>query len=206
MKPAVEVRKPLPKVGQTIVTKLPYFEEKPNEYLLGRMARYIREGSCHSLVRGQAMGLRNVDEKNPGLQTLKLIHAWGINRFTYMDDPVNQQVIETPMRMIRRIHAMEEAAEKAMSPFRKGDSRPAIAVPGKIGGTSACATILLLSVARAAGFKDLRIRLGGSDGTLHYAWGQVKVKSQWHEVDILNAEFGKLLPFQHYEAMAIRKK
>lgn len=201
-----EARKALPKPGQTTTTALPFAPEESMGYVVGRMKKFILEGSCHSLVRGQAEQLRDLGEKTAGLSTLKAIHAWGVNRFTYMDDPINRQVIETPMRMIRRINAMETAADTAMLPFLKGDPRPKIAVPGKIGGTSACSTILLLSIVRAAGFRDLMIRFGGHDHVLHYAWGQVKVNRQWHEVDFLNGEFGKLLPFDCYETIRLPRK
>lgn len=201
-----EARKPLPKPGQTIRTSIPFYHKESVAYLIERMKKYISEGSRQSIVRAVADECRVSMEKKPGIDTLKAIHVWGADRFTYMDDPVSQQVIETPMRMIRRINAIEEATHTAMLPFLKGDPRKKIAVPGKIGGTSACSTILLLSIVRAAGFRDLMLRLGGHDGVLHYAWGQVKVGAQWLEVDFLNREFGKLLPFDCYETTALPRK
>lgn len=203
---AQEVRKPLPKPGKTTTTRFSGDYQESMGYVIGRMKKYIHESSTDPLVRGVAEQLRNAGEKKPGLKTLKAIHAWGLAHFASMEDPENRQVIETPMRMIRRIHALEAATEKAMLPFRKGDPRKKIAVPGKIGGTSACSTILLLSIVRAAGFRNLMIRFGGHDGTLHYAWGQVKVGAQWIEVDILNPEFGKLLRFDCYETLGLPRK
>lgn len=204
MNSAAASRQPIPRPGKTVKTVLPC---GPNGgFVVGRMSTYIRQG-CDDRVRDQARALVDVNEgRVPGVNTLKNIHAWGVKHFVYMDDPENVSIIETPSRMIRKIHLLRDATAKAVKKFGGGDPRPVQIAPARIGGTSACATILLLSLARAAGFRELAIRLGGNGDVLHYAWGQVLAGREWYDVDILNESFGKSHRFECYESLEIPRR
>lgn len=206
MNNAAATRRPIPKPGRALKTALSWDEGESMKFVLGRMTKYIRQG-CDSHVREQARALIETgDSRSPGLGTLKNIHGWCAQHFVYMDDPENLQILETPSRMIRKIKALRAATDAAMGKFRGNDPRPVQAAPARIGGTSACATVLLLSLARAAGFHDLAIRLGGHEGVLHYAWGQVLTGREWYDVDILNESFGKSHRFECYESLTVPRR
>jgi hypothetical protein len=151
-------------------------------------------------VREKALELRAEREHRarPGIRTLRKLHAWGAAHFVYADDPPNVQVLETPMRMLRKLKVPAFATEGILAPFSSPIAGPSVQA-AKIAGTSAGASMLILALAGAAGFGEIRLMFGGNEGTLHYAWGQVKIGKRWIDVDILHAEFGKHHPFGCYE-------
>lgn len=207
-KPGEEVRTPIPDSFDGI------------RFEIGRITKYITDGCKEPLVVTTAQKIaelslgtarqikRKITEDTRNLIILEGIHAWGHANFEHLSNPANAEVIKTPARMLRELEIPEEFARAIWEPIRdamaKNPKKLTLPKP-KITGSSAISTCLVLTLAAAVGITPIRMRFGGSDGTLHYLWGQVYVYAtdKWHDIDIIEPKFGKHKDFEHYEFFEI---
>lgn len=189
---------------------------------LGRLVKYVQDGhkdpriitlaqKIAELSSGTARQLgRAVNGKTQKLIWLRGIHAWCHGHFEHLPNPANVEVLKSPARMLRELDIPEAFAQAVWEPIRDKMARDAKKDPSKLSlpkpkitGSSAVAVCLVLTLAAAVGIVPVRIRLGGHDGTLHYAWGQVEVGGKWYDVDITLPTFGKHEQFDTYEFLEI---
>lgn len=166
-------------------------------FAAGRMVKMIQEAKIDPLVISTARKIaalsttgrkiRTYAERR--LYTLRGIHAWCKRNFQYVDDPANVEVIQTPNRMLRDLQIPSQLHMAMWKPIAK-DMGGKLPRPVIVGDSDESA-ILVLSLAAAVGFDSLFIRLGGTDQTIHYAWGGVKTDGKMYEIDVLHPTFNK---------------
>lgn len=178
-------------------------------FTIGRMVKMIEEARKDPLVIATARKIaalsitsrkpKNDDERN--LLILKGIHRWCKENFVYVDDPVGIELIQTPNRMLRELEIPPQLHMLMWKPIAKalGGKLPR---PMMTGDSDESAT-LVLSIAAAVGIRPLRIRLGGTGGTLHYAWGEVEINGKWRSIDILSPRFDTHPPFENLEHLDV---
>jgi hypothetical protein len=186
------------------------------------MAKYIDEGRKEPIVittarkiaeisAGTARSLgRDVTDETRQLIQLEGIHAWTRERWEYVKDPAGIELIKTPSRMLRELDipealstAMWEPIREAMAARLKKDPA-ALSLPiPKVTGDSDEAVVLVLALAAALDIGPLKMRLGGTEGVIHYVWGAAYAAGEWRDCDILHPEFGKHHPFDIIEEMEI---
>lgn len=178
-------------------------------YECARMIRFIQEGRKDPLVietarkvaelgAGTARQLgREVTNENRSLIQLEALHAWCRDQFEYIADPVAVELIQTPARQLRRLEFPEEMASGIWAPIRKamaareGRSAESLTLPRpKMCGDSDEAVIISLALAASLGIEPLKMRLGGSRGSIHYVWGAAWAAGAWQDFDILHEKFG----------------
>lgn len=162
---------------------------------VGRIVKMIQEARTDPLVIETARkiavlstsGRKMKDELDRRFYTLKGIHAWCKHNFVYVDDPAHVELIQTPNRMLRGLQIPPQLHMAMWKPIAKelGGKLP----KPKIAGDSDEATTLVLALAAAVGFEHLMIRFGGTDGTIHYAWGGVSTDGYTYDLDILHPKF-----------------
>lgn len=191
-------------------------------YEIGRIVKYIQDGhkdpavismaqKIAELAAGTARQLkRKVNKDTRELIWLEGIHAWCHANFEHVSNPAGVELLKTPQRMMRELEIPEALSRSVWEPIRDqmasaaGKDPAKLKLPSpKITGNSAMAGCLLLTLAAAVGITPIRLRFGGTDGTLHYAWGSVYDQDRWHDVDILLPKFGRALKFDCYENMEI---
>lgn len=212
---------PLPGPNETLRTPLPESFDGIR-YEIGRIMKYIQEGhkdpimiataqKIAELAAGTARQLkRKVNKDTRNLIWLEGIHAWCHANFEHVSNPVGAEVLKTPARMLRELEIPEALSRAVWEPIRDqmaaaaGKDSAKLKLPNqRITGNSALAATLALTLAAAVGITPLRLRFGGTDGTLHYAFASAHAGDRWHDLDILLPKFGKKLKFQHYENMDI---
>lgn len=182
------------KPGETRLTKLPDSLDGIR-FTVGRMVQMIKESRKDPLVITTARKIAGISlpgRKIQGDRTrewwiLKGIHAWCRDRFQYVDDPVGVELIQTPNRMLRELDIPSQLHMAMWKPIGK-------AMGGKMPrpmmtGDSDESTTLVLALAAAVGISPLKVCLGGTQGTLHYAWGAARINGKWRNIDILSPKF-----------------
>lgn len=212
---------PIPAPNETVRTPLPDSFDGIR-YEIGRIVKYIQEGhkdpaviataqKIAELASGTARQLkRKVNSDTRDLIWLEGIHAWCHANFEHVSNPAGAELLKTPQRMIRELEIPELLSRAVWEPIRDqmaaaaGKNPAKLKLPStKITGNSAMAACLVLTLASAVGITPLRLRFGGHDGTLYYAFASAYASDRWHDVDILLPKFGKKLKFQHYEDLDI---
>lgn len=165
-------------------------------FTVSRMIKMIQEARKDPLVIATARKIsalatssRKAREGERDLLVLKGIHAWCKRHFEYVKDPVNIELIQTPNRMLRELEIPPQLHMLMWKPIAK-DLGGKLPKP-KMTGDSDESTIIGLSLAAAVGIEPLRVRLGGSDGTICYGWGAAKIAGKWWNLDILTPGFNK---------------
>lgn len=165
-------------------------------FTVGRMIKMIQEARKDPLVIATARKIsaittssRKAREGERDLLVFKGIHAWCKKHFEYVKDPVNIELIQTPNRMLRELEIPPQLQMMMWKPIAKvlGGKLPR----PKMTGDSDESTIIGLSLAAAVGIEPLRVRLGGYEGTICYAWGAAKLAGKWWNLDILTPGFNK---------------
>lgn len=212
---------PIPGPNETLRTPLPDSFDGIR-YEIGRIVRYIQEGHKDPAVIGTAQKIvelaagtarqlkRKVNSDTRHLIGLEGIHAWCHANFEHVSNPAGAELLKTPQRMIRELEIPEALSRAVWEPIRDQMAAAAGKDPAKlklpsprITGNSALAACLVLTLAAAVGITPVRLSFGGTNGTLHYAWGSVHAGDSWHDVDILLPKFGKALKFDCREDVDI---
>ena len=173
--------------------------------MLERMAVNIQEGARDVLVIGIARKIAHLSleaankvglEEDERLIQLRGIHAWCHGGFVYIRDPMDAELIQTPMRQLRNTQDVPALMQmwtpilKAMAKKSGKDPSPAFSPSGvAMGGDSDDAVVLSLALAGAIGLAPMKMRLGEQNGRVSYVWGSVLVDEHWHDIDILHDEF-----------------
>lgn len=185
----------IPMPGETRLSKLPDSLDGIR-FTVGRLMEMIRESRKDPLVIATARKIsalatsdRKIKEGERDVWILKAIHAWCKAHFEYVKDSVNVEVVQTPNRMLRELEIPPQLHLLMWKPIAKelGGRLP----KPKMTGDSDESTILVLSLAAAVGIEPLRIRLGGIEGTIFYAWGAANTAGKWWNLDILTPGFNK---------------
>jgi hypothetical protein len=221
MKKAKKTR-PVPAPGETVRTSLPDSFDGIR-FEIGRLVKYIQEGHkepaaitiAHQIVAlaadtARQLG-REVTDKTRDFAYLEGIHAWCRAHFEHVENPAGAELIKTPARMLRELDIPEALSKAIWEPIRDSMAATAGKDPAvltfpkpKTTGTTASAVTLLLTLVAAVGIIPIRIRCGGTAGTIHYVWGQVFIGERWHDVDILLPHCGTHREFDTYETMEIQ--
>lgn len=88
--------------GESISTPIPD-DARGIEFEIGRMQHYVREFQGHPLVVKTArriVELCNAKDKTCEMETL---FQWTKDHYRYVNDPINQEVIQTPVSQLREI-------------------------------------------------------------------------------------------------------
>lgn len=187
------------KRGETRTTTLPPGVDGIR-YTIDRMVTMIQDARKDPLVIATARKIAAVSGDQE-LYWLRGIHAWCRANFTYVNDPVGIELIQTPNRMLRELlipAQLHKAVWDDVAPA-VGGSMP----EPKMTGDADEATVISLALAAAVGISPLRIRLGGSDGALYTCWGSAHVDGKWVDVDVLHEVFGKHQDVPHVEAVDV---
>lgn len=173
-------------------------------FTVGRMVKMIEGARKDPLVIATARKIaalatsrRKMKDGEKNIWVLKAIHAWCKENFECVEDPVGIELIQTPNRMLRELQIPPQLHMLMWKPIAKalGGKLP----PPKMTGDSDESSILGLSLAAAVGIDPLRIRLGGTGGTIHYAWGSASAAGKWWDLDILTPGFNKHPKFDQIE-------
>lgn len=178
-------------------------------FTVGRMIKMVQGARSDPLViatarKIAALSIPGRKAKTDGdreVLILRGIHAWCHENFLYLNDPVNIELIQTPNRMLRELEIPPQLHMLMWKPIAKamGGKLPR----PKMTGDSDESSILGVSLAAAVGINPVRIRLGGSGGTLHYAWGSAYANGKWWDLDILTPGFNKHPSFENVENMEV---
>jgi hypothetical protein len=174
---------------------LPHFDGLRFE--VSRIIKMIQEAKKDTLVITTARkiaalattGRKIRTDAERRLYTLRGIHAWCKRNFKYVDDPAHIELIQTPNRMLRELKIPPQLHMAMWKPIAKdmGGKLP----PPVIVGDSDEAATLVLALAAAVGFDALSIRFGGTDHTIHYAWGGVRLDGKLYQIDALHERFNR---------------
>jgi hypothetical protein len=190
-----KIEKP-PGPGETRHFKLPDAFDGIR-FEIGRIVKMIQEAKTDPLVITTARkiaalattGRKIRTDAERRLYTLRGIHAWCKRNFKYVDDPAHIEVIQTPNRMLRDLQIPPQLHMAMWKPIAK-DMGGKLPKPVIVGDSDEAAT-LALALAAGVGFSGLSIRFGGTDGTVHYAWGGVNLEGKMYDLDILHEKFNK---------------
>jgi len=157
--------------------------------------------------------LSGAEERDLSLQA---IDRWCRERFVYVNDPPNVEVLQTPRRMIKASRVPPAVIRSVIDPFYEAmtavaspDSVAAYQPPGICSGDCDEAGALynaLCAVAPCAEpIRPLRFRFGGHDGTLHHVWSRVGCGEKLVDADLTEPGFalGDFSKFEHYEEVEI---
>ena len=187
------------KYGEIERTKLPDGVDGI-KFTVSRMIKMIQEGRKDPLVISTARkisalstGDRKFSEVDRAEHQLRGIHAWCRANFSFVRDPVGIELIQTPNRMLRELEIppqLHKAIWRQMGNVSVISKMP----KPKMTGDADEATVISLSLAAAIGIDPLRIRLGGTDGTIHTCWGAAHTGGKWRDLNILEEKFGSRGP------------
>ena len=159
---------------------------------IARLIRYVQEGSKHPLVISTAKRMvedyrswRGRKEALKEVETLMVIHGWAQANYQHVPNPPNISIIETPVRLVKRMLVPPEVEAMLYEPFIRNAAALMKPHGPKMTGSLANSTALILSLVAALGVGPLRIRFGGHDGTLYYPWASAWAGVGWHDLDIL---------------------
>lgn len=212
---------PVPPPGETVNTPMPDSFDGIR-FEIGRIIKYIQDGrkdptvisTAHKIAElasstARQMG-REVNGDTRDLIWLEGIHAWCHASFEHVSNPANIDLIKTPVRMLRELEIPEVIQKSMWEPIRDGMAKAAGKDPAtlvlpkpKTTGSSAAATCLLLALAAAVDITPIKMKFGGTDGTLYYLWGRIHASDKWHDVDIILPKFGDHRQFEDYEEIEI---
>lgn len=181
----------MPKPGEVRHTKLPDMFDGIR-FEIGRFIRYVQEGSKHPLIVSTAKRIiedyRSWRKREDALkdgETLKVIHGWARSNYAYVPNPPNITLMETPIRQVKRLLVPQETEAMLYEPFIRDAGSLMKPQAPKITGSLANSVTLVLSLVAAMGVGPLRMRFGGSDGTLYYPWASAYAGGRWYDLDIL---------------------
>jgi len=206
----------IPGLGESRIRRLPEFDAV--QFTLGRMADFICEGHTDPLVidtahliatfSAEAASKNGVvlSEDNRDLVQLQGLYAWCHDRFVYVQDPIGSECIRTAANNLRRLRTPKEVLDIFWNPIQAAfaqsklnDLGPLQCPSPKMSGDSDDATILVLTLAAAIGLSPLKMRLGGTGGSLHYVWASIGCQRRFVDCDILHPKFGEHHPFENYD-------
>jgi hypothetical protein len=198
----------IPKAGEVRRIELPDTFDGIR-FEIGRMIDYVQECRNDPLIKSTASKIvdeylenRRSSDERIAISHLKAIHAWGKERFVEVPCPPGIEIIETPMRLVRRSMIPPEAEAAIYAPFVR-DPGSILRLPEPKIATSLISSVsLVLSLVGSLGISSLRIRFGGTDGTLHYAWSSARVYGRWFDLDLLEP-FGERRSFEHMEDLEV---
>jgi len=181
----------MPKPGEIRKTTLPDAFDGIR-FEIQRLIRYIQDGCRHPLVIVTARRIveeylpwRQRDDALKDVEVLKVVHGWAQANYQHVPNPANVDIIETPVRQIKRLLVPPEAEAMIYEPFIRNAAALMKPQPPKITGSLANSMSLVLCLLPALGIKRLRMRFGGHDGTIYYPWASACAGGRWHDLDIL---------------------
>lgn len=225
------LKAPPPRDGEVRRTALPDTFDGIR-FEIGRMLNYVQASAKDPVVRAHTAeicsafaaaadesarmngsSLDGVDERDIALQA---IDAWCRERFVYVNDPPNVEVLQTPRRMIKASRVPPEVLKAIIDPFygamtAVADQKEVDAYepPGICSGDCDEAGALYLGQCSTApvkkAIKPLRFRFGGHDGTLHHVWAYVGCGDKMVNADLTEPGFqlGDFSKFEHYEEVEV---
>jgi len=194
----------MPKSGEVRRTSLPGTFDGIR-FEIQRLIRYVQDGCRHPLVISTAR--RIVEEYLPWLRrgevlkevdVLRVVHGWAQANYQHVPNPPGVDIIETPVRQIKRLLVPPEAEAMIYEPFIRDARTLMKPQPPRITGSLANSMSLVLSLLPALGVRFVRMRFGGQDGTVYYPWASARAGGRWHDLDILRP-FDDPEAFEHVE-------
>jgi hypothetical protein len=168
-------------------------------FTVGRMVKMIQDArkspvmiSMGQKISSMAVGSRKKKKARQREEfILRGIHAWCRENFTFVNDPVGVECIQTPERMMRNLDIPRQVQKAIWDPIGKalGGRMP----PPRMTGDADDITVLALSMAAAVGISPLYVVLGGDKGsrTIMTCWCRADVRGKVYDFDVLSEKFGK---------------
>ncbi len=227
---------PPPKTGEVIRTALPD-DWNGIRYEIGKMVNYVRQAAkdpfmiehCRAIVDGYAQAaasmngnsLAGIDPRNLAIEA---IEGWCRRHYSYVNDPPNIEVIQTPKRMVKQTMVPAEVTRDVMAPIFEvmadavGPSVSEYEIPGMTAGD--CDEGSTLMNAHCAAWKGspdagmeggsdqirpIRFRFGGNGGTLHHVWARPYLGDQGIDSDLTEPGYGlgDYSKFEQYEEVEV---
>jgi hypothetical protein len=218
---------PPPKDGEIRRTALPDTFDGIR-FEIGRMIGYVQAATkdpvvidhvaelCSAAARSAQMNGLSMSGPEERDMALQAIDRWCRERFVYVNDPPNVEVLQTPRRMIKASRVPAEVISSIIDPFYEAmtavASPEAVAAyepPGICSGDCDEAGGLYNSQCAVAPcvepIRPLRFRFGGHDGTLHHVWSFVGCGDKMVDADLTEPGYslGDFSKFEHYEEVEI---
>ena len=183
----------------------------PDTFELGRMAKYVQHYANDPIVVRTARNIARVCKAKDKMCEMGAVFLWCKSRFRYVSDPVNREVIQTPVSQISEILTPPQVIEAILGPklvgqmqgFGHGDSlftaghqivsgccfKSELSGPKpETSGDFDEGATLLATLLAAIGIPS-RFRLGGTSSgdacNYHHVWAQGKNElGDWVDMDI----------------------
>lgn len=221
------INRPAPKGGRHRRIKLPN-DFRGIQYEIGVMANQIKEQYSHPAIIDASRQIatrwgrfvedtfarRGENISVAGSESVQLegLFIWCEHHFVYVNDPIDKEVIQSPLREYRQTKLGLDFIEMIMEPFYlaleaddpefvREDYEP----PPLYVGDCDEALVLVLSMAAALGMHPIKFRFGATDGEIHHVWGQVTADGEPYDIDLTVPHYslGDYGDYDHYEEMEI---
>lgn len=228
---------PPPESGQVIRTSLPDTFDGIR-YEIGKMVNYVKAAATdpfmiehtRAIVDGYSQAaaamngnsLAGIDPKSLAIEALE---GWCREHYSYVNDPPNIEVIQTPKRMVKQTMIPAAVTKDVMAPIFEAMTialGPAVAeyeVPGLTAGDCDEGSTLMnahcaawgnssgeMSSANSDRIRPIRFRFGGNGGTLHHVWARPYLGDQGIDSDLTEPTYGlgDYSKFEQYEEVEVQ--
>jgi hypothetical protein len=229
---------PPPKTGEVIRTALPD-DWNGIRYEIGKMVNYVKQAAkdpfmiehSRAIVENYsqaaaAMNGNSLAGVDPRSLAMEALEGWCREHYSYVNDPPNIEVIQTPKRMVKQTMIPAEVTREVMAPIFEAMTvalGPAVSeyeVPGLTAGD--CDEGSTLMNAHCAAWKGdsdsksmqssamgqirpIRFRFGGNGGTLHHVWARPYLGDQGIDSDLTEPGYnlGDYSKFEQYEEVEV---
>jgi hypothetical protein len=228
-----------PEAGEVIRTALPDTFDGIR-YEIGKMVNYVKAAAkdpfmiAHSraIVDGYArraqmggISLAGVDPRGLAIEALE---GWCREHYSYVNDPPNIEVIQTPKRMVKQTLIPEAVTRDIMEPILGAMSQamgPKVLeyeFPGLTAGDCDEGSTLMnancaawrpevgeMSAAKGTAgsgpIRPIRFRFGGNGGTLHHVWARPYLGEDGVDCDLTEPGYalGDYSKFEQYEEVEV---
>lgn len=172
------------------------------EWMLGRMRTGVQKSVRDPLVIQKAAEIMSTmspeDRANPEAR-LAAVYAWVREKFIYRPDPVGNELIQSPHRMVKATMIPEKTMGAILAPalaVRQGVTLAAYKVeprPALMAGDCDDGTYVTASVVSSEPVAiPTQFKLGGTNGSegMHHIWTQAQINGVWgYDMDPTEADF-----------------
>lgn len=228
---------PPPEAGEVIRTALPDTFDGIR-FEIGKMVNYVKHAAndpfmvehASSIVEGFArraeMGGVSLSGVDPRGLAMEAIEGWCRDHYSYVNDPPNIEIIQTPKRMVKQTMIPEAVTRDIMEPVL-GAMENALGArvreykfPGMTSGDCDEGSTLMnancaawkgdagtLAARQGLGgsIRPIRFRFGGNGGTLHHVWARPYLGEDGVDCDLTEPGYGlgDYSKFEQYEEVEV---
>lgn len=228
---------PPPETGQVIRTALPDTFDGIR-YEIGKMVNYVKQAASDPFMiehtnrivdaysqAAASMNGNSLAGIDPRSLAIEAIEGWCRQRYSYVNDPPNIEVIQTPKRMVKQTMIPAEVTRNVMAPIFEalvvaiGPKINEYEVPGLTAGDCDEGSTLMNAHCAAWGngaremssaapsdkIRPIRFRFGGNGGTLHHVWARPYLGEEGIDSDLTEPGYnlGDYSKFEQYEEVEV---